>query len=105
RTLALVLMTWSLLVFASSASAQLVAAKDGPVVYGHHHLNVTSVEPQKKFFVDALGGTAIKIGTNNLEIVKFPGVLIFYTQRAPPVAPSARRPITSGSPCRISEPP
>jgi hypothetical protein len=68
RTLALVLMTWSLLVVASSASAQLVAAKDGPVVYGHHHLNVTSVEPQKKFFVDALGGTAIKIGTNNLVL-------------------------------------
>ena len=83
RTLVFVLMCWSLLVVASSASAQLVAAKDGPVVYGHHHLNVTSVEPQKKFFVDALGGTAIKIGTNNLEIVKFPGVLIFFTQRAP----------------------
>jgi catechol 2,3-dioxygenase-like lactoylglutathione lyase family enzyme len=83
RLSALVLMIWSLLVVASSASAQLVAAKDGPVVYGHHHLNVTSVEPQKKFFVDALGGTAIKIGTNNLEIVKFPGVLIFFTQRAP----------------------
>src|SRR5262245_7319744 len=83
RTLALGLLTCSLLVVASSASAQLVAAKDGPVVYGHHHLNVTGVEPQKKFFVDALGGTAIKIGTNNLEIVKFPGVLIFFTQRAP----------------------
>src|SRR5262249_48325283 len=76
-------MIWSLVVVASSASAQLVAAKDGPVVYGHHHLNVTSVEPQRKFFVDALDGTAMKIGHNNLEIVKFPGVLIFFTQRAP----------------------
>ncbi len=24
---------------ASRASAQLMAAKEGPVVYGHHHLN------------------------------------------------------------------
>ena len=44
--------------WASMASAQLVAAKEGPVVYGHHHLNTTSVEAQKKFFVDTLGGTA-----------------------------------------------
>lgn len=83
RTLGFALITLSLLAVASSASAQLVVAKDGAVVYGHHHLNVTAIEPHKKFFVDALGGSAIKIGTNNLEIVKFPGVLIFFTQRAP----------------------
>jgi catechol 2,3-dioxygenase-like lactoylglutathione lyase family enzyme len=61
-------------------SAQLTAAKDGPVIYGHHHLNVTSIDAQKKFFVDTLGGVAIKVGTNNLEIVKFPNVLIFFRQ-------------------------
>ena len=77
----LALLALSLIAVAPSASAQLVAAKDGPVVYGHHHLNVTNIEAQKKFFVDTLGGTAIKIGTNNLEIVKFPNVLIFFTQR------------------------
>jgi hypothetical protein len=26
---------------ASNASAQLIAAKDGPIVYGHHHVNAT----------------------------------------------------------------
>ena len=42
--------------FASTASAQLLAAKDGPIVYGHHHVNATSVDEHMKFWVDALGG-------------------------------------------------
>ena len=62
------------------ASAQLIAAKDGPIVYGHHHLNVTNIDAQKKFFVDTLGGVPVKVGTNNLEIVRFPNVLIFFRQ-------------------------
>ena len=47
----------------STASAQLTAAKEGPVVYGHHHLNVTSIDEHKKFWT-ILGGTPIKIGTS-----------------------------------------
>jgi catechol 2,3-dioxygenase-like lactoylglutathione lyase family enzyme len=79
RTLALVLLL-PLLVLApaSKAAAQLAAAKDGPIVYGHHHLNTTNIEAHKKFFVDTLGGKLIKIGTNNAEIVEFPNVLIFF---------------------------
>ena len=68
---------------ASSALAQLAAAKDGPVVYGHHHLNATNIEEQKKFFVNTLGGTAIKFGANNAEVVKFPNVLVFFRMQAP----------------------
>jgi catechol 2,3-dioxygenase-like lactoylglutathione lyase family enzyme len=76
----LVLLASALLVAstASRASAQLMAAKEGPVVYGHHHLNTTNMDAQKKFFVDTLGGTLIKIGTNNAEVIKFPNVLIFF---------------------------
>ena len=37
------------LVAALPASAQLIAAKDGPIVYGHHHLVTSNVEAQKKF--------------------------------------------------------
>ena len=76
----LVLLSSALLVAgsASIASAQLTSAKEGPVVYGHHHLNTTNMDAQKKFFVDTLGGTLVKIGTNNAEIVKFPNVLIFF---------------------------
>lgn len=82
-TLVFALLALSLLTVPPSAWAQLLAAKDGPVVYGHHHLNATSIEEQKKFFVNTLGGAAIKVGTNNVEIVKFPNVLIFFRMQAP----------------------
>src|ERR1044071_7616170 len=67
----------------SNASAQLLAAKDGPIVYGHHHLNVTSVDQHKKFWVNTLGGTAITIGTNKREIIRFPNALLFMNAMAP----------------------
>src|SRR5947208_3365032 len=78
RTLASVGSALLVLASASETSAQLVAAKDGPVVYGHHHLNTTNMAAQKKFFVDTLGGKLITIGTNNSEVVEFPNVLIFF---------------------------
>lgn len=69
--------------FVSQAFAQLVAAKDGPIVYGHHHLNVTSVDEHRKFWT-TIGGTAIKIGVDNdREIIRFPNVLVFMTARPP----------------------
>ena len=69
------------LIVSPRASAQLNVAKDGPVVYGHHHLNASNIDAQKKFFVDTLGGTVVKIGTR--EIVRFPNVLIFFNPTAP----------------------
>jgi len=79
------LLVSALLVLAASkASAQLTAAKDGAIVYGHHHLNTTNMAAHKKFFVDTLGGKLATIGTNNTEIVEFPNVLIFFrTTQAP----------------------
>jgi catechol 2,3-dioxygenase-like lactoylglutathione lyase family enzyme len=76
---------WLMLTFGASAiaSAQLLAAKDGPVVYGHHHLNVTNIDEHKKFWVDLLGGKAIKVGTSPNEIVMFPNVLVFLRQQPP----------------------
>jgi catechol 2,3-dioxygenase-like lactoylglutathione lyase family enzyme len=67
----------------SRADAQLLAAKDGPIVYGHHHLVVTSVADHKKFWVDTLGGAAITIGTQNREIVRFPNALLFMNPGKP----------------------
>ena len=81
RFFAVLVLTLLALAPASQASAQLLAAKDGPIVYGHHHLNTTNVDAQKKFFVDTLGGTVVKIGTR--EIVRFPNVLIFFNPTAP----------------------
>jgi catechol 2,3-dioxygenase-like lactoylglutathione lyase family enzyme len=68
---------------APAASAQLLAAKDGPIVYGHHHLNVSSIDEHKKFWVDTLGGKSVKVGTSPNEIVMFPNVLVFLRQQAP----------------------
>jgi catechol 2,3-dioxygenase-like lactoylglutathione lyase family enzyme len=70
-------------VSAITASAQLLATKDGPVVYGHHHLNVTSIDAHKKIWVDTLGGKSVKVGTSPNEIVMFPNVLVFLRQQAP----------------------
>ena len=68
------------LVQASHASAQILN-KTAPVVVGHYHLNVTSVEEHKKFWVDTLGGTAIK--WNNVDVIKLPGVLLFLRVQKP----------------------
>ena len=45
RTLGVTLGAAALLVVVSgsNAAAQLAAAKDGPIVYGHHHLNTTNI--------------------------------------------------------------
>jgi catechol 2,3-dioxygenase-like lactoylglutathione lyase family enzyme len=82
RFLTALVLTPMALAFASQASAQLRAAKDGPIVYGHHHLNTTNVDAQKKFFVDTLGGTVVTIGTR--EIVRFPNVLMFFNPMQAP---------------------
>jgi catechol 2,3-dioxygenase-like lactoylglutathione lyase family enzyme len=71
-----------LLVPASTATAQLAAAADGPIVYGHHHVNATSVAAHKKFWADTLGGTVITVGPEKREIIRMPNVLIFMREQA-----------------------
>jgi len=66
---------------ASPALAQLVAHPDAPVRVGHYHLNVTSLEAHRKFWVDTLGGTLIKFGT--IDVVKFPDAFVFLRVRKP----------------------
>jgi len=66
---------------APMALAQLTAASQGPIVYGHHHLTVTSVDESKKFWVDTLGGELITVGGR--EIVRFPNVLVFMREAEP----------------------
>ena len=68
---------------APPVSAQLTAAKEGPIVYGHHHVAASNIEEQVKFFAGTLGGTPMKFGQNNADIVKFPGVFIFFRAQAP----------------------
>ena len=83
RLIALLGLTLVVLAPASNASAQLLAAKDGPIVYGHHHLNVTNLDEAKKFWVDALGGVLIKVGPENREIIKFPNALMLLRAQKP----------------------
>jgi catechol 2,3-dioxygenase-like lactoylglutathione lyase family enzyme len=73
-----------LLLMAASphASAQLLN-KTAPVVVGHYHLNVTSVDAHKKFWVDTLGGTAIKFGAEQVDVIKFPDVFLFLRVKPP----------------------
>lgn len=53
------------------------------MIYGHHHLNVTSVDAHKNFWVTTLGAGLTKVGTVPASVIKFPNVLIFLNQRAP----------------------
>jgi catechol 2,3-dioxygenase-like lactoylglutathione lyase family enzyme len=80
RLFALGLVALFVVVPSSLASAQILMAKDAAIVYGHHHLNATSIDEHKKFWVDTLGGTAIKAGT--FDVITFPNVLIFLSARA-----------------------
>ncbi len=70
------------------SSAQILDAGDGPIVYGHHHLNTTNMAAQKKFFVDTLGGKLVKFGQNNQEVIEFPNVLIFFRPMQAPTGGS-----------------
>jgi predicted enzyme related to lactoylglutathione lyase len=83
RAIRVVVLGLFVLAPASNASAQLLAAKDGPIVYGHHHLNVTNVDDAKKFWVDAIGGVLIKVGPENREIIKFPNALMLLRAQKP----------------------
>src|SRR5438874_5172052 len=69
------------LVSSSSPFAQLVSHPDAPIRVGHYHLNVTSIDAHKKFWVDTLGGTAMKFG--NIDVVKFPDAFIFLKVQKP----------------------
>lgn len=62
------------------ASAQL-AVSDAPAVYGHHHVNATSVAAHTRFLVEGLGGVAVTIAGR--QVVKFPNVLVFVREQAP----------------------
>ena len=80
---AVLIVVGLVLVHTSTASAQLLAAKDGPIVYGHHHLAASDIPAQLKFFADTLGGTKITFGPQKADVVKFPNVFIFFRNQKP----------------------
>ena len=80
RALIAVLLSLLVLIPGSPTSAQLLN-KDAPVIVGHYHLNVSSVEEHKKFWVDTLGGTAMRIA--NADVIKFPDAFLFLRAQKP----------------------
>jgi predicted enzyme related to lactoylglutathione lyase len=88
RTFAMLTSALLVLSSASAAFGQLLVAKEGPIVYGHHHLNTTNPDAHKKFFIDTIGGKLIKVGTNNAEVIEFPNVLIFLRATQAPTGGS-----------------
>lgn len=55
--------------------------QEAPVIIGHYHLNVTSVAAHQRFWVDTLGGRAMRIG--DIDVVEFPDVYLFLREQAP----------------------
>jgi catechol 2,3-dioxygenase-like lactoylglutathione lyase family enzyme len=56
-----------------------------PVIVGHYHLNVTSVAEHRRFWVDTLGGKAVKIGS--VDAIEFPDVYLLLNEQ-PPTGPT-----------------
>lgn len=77
-----IVLTLLILAPASRMPAQLLN-KTAPVVVGHYHLNVTSIEEHRKFWADTLGGTAIKFGPERIDVIKFPDVFLFLRVQRP----------------------
>jgi catechol 2,3-dioxygenase-like lactoylglutathione lyase family enzyme len=80
RLFAVLVVMAALAAQAPRISAQLLN-KTAPVIVSHYHLNVTSVDAHKKFWVDTLGGTAMKIGS--VDVIKFPDVFLFLRVQKP----------------------
>ncbi len=80
RKVILLLLT---LCIQQSAFAQLYSAQEGPVVYGHHHINTADLTAHQRFWTEGLGGTVASIGNGAREIISFPNVLVFLTEREP----------------------
>jgi predicted enzyme related to lactoylglutathione lyase len=79
-----------LLLAPAAARGQILVAGEGPVVYGHHHLNTTNMDAMKKFFAGTLGGTVLRVGSGDREqeIIQFPNVLIFFRPMQAPTGGS-----------------
>ena len=57
--------------------------EDAPAVIGHYHLNVGSIDQHLRFWVDTLGGEAVRLGSDGLDAIRFPGVFVILTEQAP----------------------
>ncbi len=54
----------------------------GPVVNGHHHLNVSDVAAHQRFWIDTLGGKP-GMFAGRTPVAMFPDALVFMREQAP----------------------
>ena len=76
----------ALFLISPSVDAELMN-RDARVIVGHYHLNVTSIEEHKRFWVDTLGGTPVELGPPGVEVIEFPDVYLFLREQ-PPTGPT-----------------
>lgn len=70
-----------LVAFAGALPAQLPTPNSDGVSMGHLHLTGRDTEAHRKFWVDTLGATPVKLGS--LEVFKFPDVLVMVRKGEP----------------------
>ncbi|HMB74405.1 MAG TPA: VOC family protein, partial [Gammaproteobacteria bacterium] len=56
---------------------------EAPAVIGHYHLNVSSIDEHLRFWVETLGGEAVRLGSDGLDAIRFPGVFIILAEQVP----------------------
>src|SRR5690606_41807345 len=86
KYLAALLPASAIFLLSASAHAEL-SNRDARVIVGHYHLNVTSVEEHKRFWVDTLGGRPVELGSPAVEVIEFPDVYLFLHEQ-PPTGPT-----------------
>lgn len=63
------------------AGAQLLPPNDAGMTMGHVHLNVRSIEAHRKFWIEQIGATPVKLA--GLEGVTIPGLILLFRQQEP----------------------
>ena len=77
-----ILLTAALaLLFALPVHAQLAPHDDSGMTYGHVHLNVSDIELHKELWAEHFDGELVERGP--LTVLKFPGMLVALSGRAP----------------------
>lgn len=80
------MLVTAILSLAVLLSTQVLAQLDNqeaPVVVGHYTLNVSSIEAHKRFWADTLGGEVVTLGDGGPEVIRFPGVFLFFEEQVP----------------------
>ena len=88
----------TLLAPVSYAGAQLTN-KDAPIIAGHYHINSADIDARDEVLGRHARRRHIKFGPQQVDVVEFPGIFLFFRKQAPTARRAAPRSITSVLPC------